>query len=266
MTDLNNGGQLDPNVVDNSVDTGDSGLDAAQTSQTTGTQDPPQAEPAPDATPNQDPAPQDNLVEIEGLGKVTIDELKEWKMGYMRQADYTKKTQEVARQRKEAEQAIQLYEYLRANPHVARKLYEDDDTKPVVDQKTFDPIYQEIEVIKTKMAEKELVQEINELKQKYPDFDEVKVLNEANKRGITDLEFVYKATREATPMDETALAKKIREQIIEDLKKNAANTTTIVGAGDAPPQANTVQLTDAQKRVAQAMGMTEEEYAKWMQK
>lgn len=33
------------------------------------------------------PEPTDNSIEIEGIGRVTLDEIKEWKQGYLRQSD-----------------------------------------------------------------------------------------------------------------------------------------------------------------------------------
>lgn len=41
---------------------------------------------------------------VDGIGEVSLDELREWRNGYMRNADYTQKTQELARQRQELEQ------------------------------------------------------------------------------------------------------------------------------------------------------------------
>ena len=41
---------------------------------------------------------QPDTVHIEGFGDYTLDELKEFKNGYLRQSDYTRKTQELARQ------------------------------------------------------------------------------------------------------------------------------------------------------------------------
>lgn len=44
--------------------------------------------------------------------EATIDDVKKWKEGYMKQADYTKKTQELATQRKQAEETQQNYTHL----------------------------------------------------------------------------------------------------------------------------------------------------------
>ena len=47
-------------------------------------------------------------IEIPGIGKVSTDEVKEWKQGYLRQSDYTRKTQELAHQREQLQNAEQL--------------------------------------------------------------------------------------------------------------------------------------------------------------
>ena len=54
-------------------------------------------------------------IQIDGIGEVTIDELKS---GYLRIQDYTKKTQEVSRKRKENEEAISFYEEIKRNPQL----------------------------------------------------------------------------------------------------------------------------------------------------
>ena len=65
---------------------------------------------------------------IEGFGDYTVDELKEFKNGYLRQSDYTKKTQELARQREEANDALEVYGlsyfmYKRFNRELNRSLF-----------------------------------------------------------------------------------------------------------------------------------------------
>jgi hypothetical protein len=49
--------------------------------------------------PNQEQE-QDIVYDIPEFGEVSRKQLEEWKNGYMRQSDYTKKTQELAEQRK----------------------------------------------------------------------------------------------------------------------------------------------------------------------
>lgn len=54
--------------------------------------------------------------------KAKLSEINEWKQGYLRQQDYTRKTQELAEQRKELEELIRFADYLRANPQKLQKV------------------------------------------------------------------------------------------------------------------------------------------------
>lgn len=213
--------------------------------------------------------PADNLIEIDGVGKVSVDEIKEWKQGNMRLADYTRKTQELARQRKEAKEAIEFYETLKSNPDLYNQIKQvlNGENAPKNDKinnslDNLDPINRRIEQIEERFAMQELQNEIERLKEKYPDFDEVKVLTEADKRGITDLEFVYRALREDNMVDKESIIKEVRKQLLEELKQNANATETIINNGDTSPK-TTQDITPQEKRVAENMGLTVEEYIKW---
>lgn len=75
-------------------------------------------------------APGDHDPEIEiGGEKVKLSQIQEWRKGYLRQDDYTRKTQQLAEQRKQIEQLQQrlqpllaVEQYLAANPQAALAL------------------------------------------------------------------------------------------------------------------------------------------------
>jgi hypothetical protein len=213
---------------------------------------------------------EENYIEIDGE-KYTLDDIKEFKQGYLRQSDYTRKTQELARQRKENEYALELFNYLKANPYLIEVLKQQDMGSPMFNvAQQLTPEMQKIQELEMHIAQRDLDYEITQLKQKYPDFDEVKVLQEAEKRGITDLEFVYKALREVEQVDVERIKKEAieesKKQILAEIEKNKDVTKTVINQGDKPTQAQAITLTPAQKRVAQGMGLTEEEYAEWLMK
>lgn len=222
------------------------------------------------------PEPTDNSIEIDGIGKVTLDEIKEWKQGYLRQSDYTRKTQHIASKERELSEAVQVYEWLKANPHIARRLTEtdDDNVEPQAQRvaQTIDPLYQKIASLESQYASDRLDREISRLKGIYPDFNEVQVLNESMRLGIPDLEFVHRALRANAPQSheqpvtpqksQEQIEKEIREKILAELKQNALNTTTIIGGNDVPPT-QTINITPEEKRIADAFGMTVDEYVKW---
>lgn len=78
-----------------------------------------QMESTPASTDGQASVPTGDPVEtVVDLGeeKVPISKVKEWKSGHMMQSDYTKKTQELANQRKELEPYMQAHQWSQQNP------------------------------------------------------------------------------------------------------------------------------------------------------
>lgn len=218
-----------------------------------------------------EPEEKDNSVEIEGIGKISVDDIKEWKQGYLRQSDYTKKTQSLASQRQEYEDAVNLYNYLKANPELASRLQDDSyDGNQQYQQMTekLNPFYQRLETLEQQLINQELDKEINDLKTKYPDFNEVEILNEANKRGVTDLEFVYKAMSSKNTDDvRKQIEDEVRQQILKELQDNNTSTQTIISNGDKPPVKNynlSPQETSVAKNyIEQGVFENIEEYVKW---
>lgn len=207
-----------------------------------------------------------------GGEEYTLDEIREFKQGYLRQSDYTKKTQEIARQREEYKEAIELYEYLKSNPYALEALKSDEYIDPNIQEKAsqLTPEMQKIRELEMHIAQKDLDNEISNLKEKYSDFDEVKVLQEAEKRGITDLEFVYKALRDDDKVDTEKIKREAVEEakreIMSEIAKNKDITKTLIGNESEKAQAKDITLTPAQRRVANGMGLSEAEYAEWLNK
>lgn len=205
-----------------------------------------------------------NELEIEGLGKVKIDDLKEWKQGYMRQSDYTRKTQEVAQQRKEVNDALEVYNYLKSNPHVAQALSQGDvsalQTSPVASK--LSPQNKQFEDVNFRLATMELDNTLNRLKATHKDFDEIEVLKEAERIGVTDLEFVYNSIRGKNVDDiEARLTKKIEEELTEKIRKNGITTQTTIDPKDTSSAPNH-GLSPEQIAIATKMKLTPEQYAK----
>lgn len=187
-------------------------------------------------------------VTIEGLGEFTIDELKEMKAGYMRQSDYTKKTQELAKMRKQLEEGNNA----EATPV----------QQPFMQQAT-NPYEARLIELEQKLADKELDDEITRLKAQYEDFDEVKVLNTAYEKGLTDLELVYKSTREVQPVDIATLEKQIRDKVIQELTANKEGTSTIISSGATPVTQQQPTLTPGELAICEEFGLSAEEYHKY---
>lgn len=79
-----------------------------------------------------DPGNQGKVFELDGE-QVTAEQIKEWKSGHLMQADYTRKTQELARQQESLKPVLDLQNYLQSNPDkwtaINQVLTGDDPTK-----------------------------------------------------------------------------------------------------------------------------------------
>ena len=212
------------------------------------------------------PPPPVSEIELDGIGKVTLDEIKEWRQGNLRQSDYTKKTQELARQREELQEALEVYNYLQQNPHVVAQLKVVDESG-VVDQSVLNATTPESRMLKEvwyNQKNMEIDNKLAMLKQKYGEVDEVALFNTAAQMRTDDLEFVYKAIAfDQKPMDQRALIEQAKAELRAELEKTKGMTSTIVSSAPSSVPTRPVNLSAAEARVAEGMGMTPSEYAKW---
>lgn len=207
--------------------------------------------------------------------EVTLDDIREYKKGYLRQSDYTQKTQSVAAQRKEAAQAIALFEHLKANPHIAQAVLGSEAT-PVDVKGVFaplDPNVARMSQMEQELFDLKLQREIDELQKKYPDFEVLEVLNKASEKQMNNLEDAYKLVKSEKPvlsvapdevLDKEQLKKDIRAQVLKELEDERASTSTLISSNDG----NTVvegdaTLTAHELAILPKLGMTKEEYIKW---
>ena len=82
---------------------------------------------------------------------------------------------------------------------------------------------------------------------------------------IDDLEFVYKAlSYDKGQFDERSAIEKAKAELRAELENNKAIvSTTVSSQQSAAPVQEKVQLTEQEKRIAAAMGLSESEYVKW---
>lgn len=217
----------------------------------------------PTQEPNDDNDGAQTTLNIEGLGEVSLDDIKEWQKGYLRQSDYTKKTQNLAMQRAEAQEAIQLYNFLQNNPQVYDKLLELDQPG----QLNTSLQRQQPDMLKELWYNQKSMQidmQMNYLREKYGDIDEVSVFNKAAELGTEDLEEAYKIVAfDGTGIDRQQMLQELKEELQKELQANRQATRTVVSAGSQRRVENVTNLTDEEIRVALNMGLTEAEYAKW---
>lgn len=191
---------------------------------------------------------------------LTIEELQ---TGYMRQQDYIAQREELNSLREQNKQALELVEYLRKNPNLANKLLEEDnvDNNAV---NVVNPLTERIEKLERERYVERMNNQIEMLKMKYKDFNEVDVLNKAVQMNTPDLEFVYHGMRGAKIDD--IIAQQVKEQLAkaqEDMVKNTQATRTVVGKTSDVEPTTTYNLTQQEMRVADLMGISYEEYAKY---
>lgn len=220
----------------------------------------PQEEGTETNTPPGEPVAQTEAQVIEINGEqVPLDELKN---GYLRQSDYTKKTQELAQQRKEHEIAKQYFDALQANPEEAER-FASEHNLPFKTAKDL-----EFEQMKEQYEMMLVKQEVELMKTKYTDFDEDAVVKIAVEKQFDNLEDAYLFNKAkqgvAQPVDINSIKDQIRQEILSEIQLNG-NTNSIIGSkGVAQPIVDdTPTLTQAELRVATGLGMSPKEYAKW---
>jgi hypothetical protein len=195
--------------------------------------------------------------------KLTLEQIKEFKKGYMRQSDYTRKTQEIATQRKETQDAIELYEYLRSNPEIAKQLAEfsPEDKKELANR--VDPLAKRVEQLDTQLRVTQLENQLNDvLKNDQYGVNEIELLEIAQKEGC-DINKAYKLWK-ADNADKI-IEKRLEEgkkKIGEEIQKNYGVTKTLIKGGDKPAVSD-FGLTEQEKIMAKKLDMSEEEYSKW---
>ena len=112
----------------------------------------------------------------------------------------------------------------------------------------------------------EIDTQVNALKSKYGEVDEVALFNKATEMGTTDLEFVYKALRfDGSTNDRQSIIDEAKAQIMADIESNRGKTATIVATSPATNNFNktVASLTAEEKMVAENMGMSPSDYLKW---
>jgi len=208
-------------------------------------------------------------VAIEGIGEVELDELKK---GYLRQSDYTRKTQDLAKQRDETKDAIEVFTYLKNNPDIAQKLAEYDKERGTVSPAatTATPAVQKQKDLERQLFDLQLQMQIQGLQSKYDDFDVKEVMDMSIKEGIVDLEKAYKLVKAdkisntSSTLDEKALREKIKAELEKEYARNADTDSLITKKGTKKPVEETrFQWSADEDKVRQNMNMTQEEWEKW---
>lgn len=145
------------------------------------------------------------IFELEGIGGITLDEAQK---GYLRQADYTRKTQELAQQRQQLQQAQALAAALERDPASTLQVLAETFGVNLAPQAPQDPyadldpdeariarleaqLQENLEAQQRRDAEARIDAELASLHEQYGDFDESALFTTAVERGLT-LEAAYR--------------------------------------------------------------------------
>lgn len=221
-----------------------------QTEQPTTTK--PIEETKPETKQEESTAPQ--KFNIPGIGEVDIEELKS---GYLRQSDYTKKTQEISTQKNEVKDAVVLYEFMKANPEVAKLVLEKAPQVKGVSREE-----QRIRELESEIALQKKNAEIADLTSKDKNFNLVeveKIMEDRKLHSLSDAYKIWKSDNGKVDLDLESITKKIREDILKELNANV-DTRTIVNSKGGEVTSTQPELTAIEKKIAKNLKMSEADY------
>jgi hypothetical protein len=179
-------------------------------------------------------------VKLQVNGEEIVVPLQEALAGYQRQADYTRKTQELSEQRKQVEFAATLAQSLQEDPAGTLQALQQHygvTAQPEVEDEWLDPaekqlrqLEQRVAAFEQQKAMDELTRTIDKLQSKYgEDFNPDEVVAKALATGITDLEAVFKQiTFDKVYSKASEASKKLAE---EQARVQAKRSATIVSTG-----------------------------------
>jgi len=191
--------------------------------------------------------------------KLTVDgeeievPLSEALNGYQRQADYTRKTQELAEQRRQVQFAAALQEALQNDPNSTLQLLQEhygvnmqqssEDEELYVDpvEKQYRQLESRIQAFEQEKAMRELENKIESLSQRYgEDFDASEVVAKALATGNADLEAVYKQIAFDRLYDKSKVVSKVSEKNAQEQQKivESKRGATVVSKGASAKSAD----------------------------
>jgi len=185
----------------------------------------------------------DKFVKLQVDGEEVVVPIAEALAGYQRQADYTRKTQEISEQRKQLQFAATLQEALQKDPESTLRLLNqqfgksqpavatpEEDEYLTAEEKQVRELNQRLAALEQERAMDALIKTIDTLQEKYgEEFNADEVVFRANQLGSTDLEAVFKQMAfDKVYSDKSKASKKLEE---EQARLNAKRNATVVSSG-----------------------------------
>jgi Fe-S-cluster formation regulator IscX/YfhJ len=199
--------------------------------------------------------------------------------GYQRQADYTRKTQELAQQREQMQFASALQTALERDPaatidllskhygisrQAATNMVDSMDMMP----EEMDPVEARYRQLDTRIAQfeeyqaqQQIEREISRLQDKYADFDPSEVVTTALRLDTTDLEAVYKQIafdkimKQVEIRQQAEMQQAAKEQQVVDAKREAA----VIAGGSSATGAGIVQQAEPVRSIRDAWAAAKEQ-------
>ena len=187
----------------------------------------------------------DRPVKLNIAGEEIDVPLKEALAGYQRQADYTRKTQELSEQRKQVQFGSALQEALQNDPKSTLELlkqhYGLEEQQSSEDELSLDPVEKQYRQLESRMkafeqqkALNDLEKTVESLSRKYGDaFDADEVIAKALATGNSNLEAVYKQTAFDRIFEQNVTANQVKAKKADDEKAivQAKRDATVVSKG-----------------------------------
>ncbi len=195
----------------------------------------------------------DKSVKLNVAGEEVDVPLKEALAGYQRQADYTRKTQELSEQRKQVQFGAALQEALQNNPgdtlemlkqHYgldAQQTSDEDELYMDPAEKQYRQLETRVKAFEQEKALRDLEKTVESLSRKYGDaFDADEVIAKALATGNSNLEAVYKQTAFDRIFEQNVTANQVKAKKAEDEKVivQAKRDATVVSKGASAKSAD----------------------------
>lgn len=201
----------------------------------------------------------DNKVRLQVDGEEVIIPLAEAIAGYQRQADYTRKTQELSDQRKQVQFGAALQQALEDDPAGTLQMLQQHygTQQETLEEEWFDPADQHIRQLEQRIAAfeqakamEDLQKTIDSLQNKYgEDFDPEEVVAKAYATGQSDLEAVFKQIAFDKVYSEAQTSKK--KLADESARTQAKRDAAIVSGGNSAKSTTPIK-SEAPKSVYEA--------------
>lgn len=194
----------------------------------------------------------DKYVSVQVNGEEVRVPLKEALSGYQRQADYTRKTQELSEQRRQVQFGSALQEALQNDPSGTLELLRqhyglDKPTLTAEEEELQDPVEkqyrqleQRVQAFEYQKAADELERTVASLQAKYADFDANEVINKALALGSTNLEAVYKQISFDKVYEDAQAIRQIRTKAADEMARitNAKRQAGVVSGASSAKSAD----------------------------